>query len=156
MVYRYDGKKGLQPVVQWLQEITWKNDHDHLIIESNNNELGTRSRDKKPKDIRKIIREDRAERESWIKQYDKTIIAFYHGLYKCDRLVPDPPWGSQSKPYGQRMYNAYRHYVRNDMSKEYHYLMDCLSDMLSRVPTKTPWQWFRTEAVYSESTWSWS
>lgn len=96
-------------------------------IESNN-ELGSRgstSRNKRrQREIRKFIREDRTRRESGIKQWDKIIIAYYHGLYKCDRIIPDPPWGYH------HMYKEYRDYVREFMSEKYRRLMGYLSEML--------------------------
>jgi len=98
-----------------------------LVEKTSESDIESRNK-RKRNEIRKFIREDCTKRKNWIKQWDKTIIAFYHGLYKCDRLVPDSPWGSGVD--GQRMYNAYRHYVRKVMPKEYHYLMGCLSEML--------------------------
>lgn len=103
-------------------------------MESNNK--GTKYRNKwkhkdKDKEIRKFILEYHKERESWIKQWDKGIIAHYHRYYKCDkdRILPNPP-GELGVEFYKRKYSNYRHYVRNVMPKEYHYLMDCLSKMV--------------------------
>jgi hypothetical protein len=59
----------------------------------------------KRKEIRKFIQ----NRARQIEQYDKSIIAYYHGYIKCDKIV-DFPGGSE---YLDRYYK----YVRNDMPK---------------------------------------
>jgi hypothetical protein len=106
-------------------------------MESDNNELGSRSTStsrnrRKQREIHKFIREDHKRRESLIKQWDKgAIIPYYHGLYKCDKIIPDPPMEyHMPKEYLDHMYKEYRDYVREFMSEKYRRFMDHLSEML--------------------------
>jgi hypothetical protein len=61
----------------------------------------------KRKEIRRFIQ----NRAVQIEQYDKSIVAYYHGYIKCDKIV-DFPEGSE---YRDRYYK----YVGNDMPKRF-------------------------------------
>jgi DNA-binding Lrp family transcriptional regulator len=98
---------------------------NELDSSSSSTSTSTSRNKRKQREIRKFIREDRAKRESGIKQWDKTIIAYYHGLYKCDRIIPNPPG-----EWGHHVYKEYRDYVRKFMSEKYRRFMDYLSEML--------------------------
>jgi DNA-binding HxlR family transcriptional regulator len=84
--------------------------------ESNNKQI---SKNAKRKEIREFIQ----NRKDQILQSDKSIIASYHGLIKCDKYV-DAPGGLKDR------YDKYCNYVRIDMPKEYRDLINILMGMI--------------------------
>jgi DNA-binding transcriptional ArsR family regulator len=89
-------------------------------IEKNHNKQ-TKTKTKRDIGIRakwKEIRRFIQNRARQIEQYDKSIIAYYHGYIKCDKIV-DFPGGSE---YRDKHYK----YVINDMPEKYHLLTDIL------------------------------
>lgn len=75
--------------------------------------------------IKKKMRELVEKRKDEIMQSDKNIIAFYHGLIKCDRYVDAPG------ALGERdRYAKYCKYVKRDIPEKYRYLTDILMKLV--------------------------